>query len=131
MLILNSFKVMKTPRLFGLSLLLCLFVSTTTHAQIEPAAPAGYWNLETNLTTRDYTTVRFYNAADQLIYTETLSNLCLDLSRATGLCRRTKGQLNAALQLVQLDPVAATQRGDLLAAQFGSDRRMQRVYATR
>ena len=128
---------MKTALIFRLSILLVL-LSVSMRSQAQASAPAlasapqsGYWNLETNLTTRDYTTVRFYTADDELLYTETLPNLCLDLSRGNRLCRHTKSQLNATLQRVMLDPAAATRQGDLLAAQFSADRHVQRVYATR
>jgi hypothetical protein len=108
--------------------LVCLFVSTLAQAQ---TAPAGYWNTETNLTTRAYTIVRFYNGQDQLVYEETLPNLCLDFSRRPGQCRRTKSQLDATLQQVLRDPAAANHATGLLAAQFGQDRRVQRLYAAR
>ena len=112
------------------ALLVFLFVSTLAQAQTTPAAP-GYWNIETNLTTRDYTIVRFYNGQDQLVYEENLPNLCLDFSRRAGQCRRTKSQLDATLQQVLRDPAAASQSASLLAVQFGQNRRVQRLYAAR
>lgn len=122
---------MKTLVIFRLSLVLlfCAF-SVLAHAQ-QPAAPAqpGYWNVETNLATRDYTTVRFYNGQDQLVYQETLPNLCLDLSRHSGRRRRASQQLTVALQQVLHDPAAGT--GTLLAAQLGQNRRAPRSYAAR
>jgi hypothetical protein len=124
---------MKTSLLLrvALSLSLLLF-STTTRAQGRPAAPtAGYWNIETNLATRTHTIVRFYNDQNQLVYEEQLPTLCLDLSRNTGLCRRTTAQLNLALQQVLRDPAAASQTPTLLALQFGPNRRLQRAYAVR
>ena len=120
---------MKTLVIFRLSLVLlfCAF-SELAHAQ-QPAAPAqlGYWNVETNLATRDYTTVRFYNGQDQLVYQETLPNLCLDLSRHSGRRRRASQQLTVALQQVLHDPATGT----LLAAQLGQNRRAPRSYAAR
>lgn len=100
-----------------------------TPAQQQPALP-GYWNIETNLVTRDYTIVRFYNGQDQLVYEERLPGLCLDLSKRARLCQRTSRQLTVALQQV-LHDAAARESATLLAQQFGANRRMQRVYATR
>jgi hypothetical protein len=115
--------------------LLCLvfllsFPGFAPLAQAQTPALSGYWNTETNLTTRDYTIVRFYNGQDQLVYEELLPNFCLDLSRRPRICRRTKSQLDQTLQLVLSDPTLA-QKPTLLATQFGQDRRVQRVYAVR
>ncbi|HEX8350833.1 MAG TPA: hypothetical protein VF598_12795 [Hymenobacter sp.] len=123
---------MKTVIIFCLGLFLCL-VSTMTQAHTRPieAALPGYWNIETNLTTRDYTIVRFYDGQDQLAYEERLPNLCLDLSRTTGICRRTARQLNVALQQVLRNPALGAQSATLLAQQFSVDRRLQRAYAVR
>ena len=103
----------------------CLLLPTLVHAQRAPQS--GYWNLETNLTTRDYTLVRFYNAQDQLVREERLDNLCLNLSPGTPLCRRTARLLNATLAQVLQDPGSST----MLATQLGQNRRIQRVYAVR
>lgn len=124
---------MKTPVLFHTSILaLCLLISTLATAQAPLSRPVlpGYWNLETNLSTRDYTIVRFYNGLDQLVYEERLPNLCLNLSDGTGHCRRTSRQLSKALQQVLRTPPVATQ-ATLLALQFNSKRRVQRLYAGR
>ncbi len=120
---------MKTPALLRLALLLLLLISSRAQAQTTPALP-GYWNIETNLTTRDCTLVRFYNGQDQLVYAERLPNLCLDLSKGSGRCRRrAASRLNAALQQVLRNPTG--QATTLVAQQFGVDRRVQRVYAVR
>lgn len=124
---------MKKSVIFRLSLLLFLFsVSPLAQAQAPAAssARAGYWNVETNLTTRDYTIVRFYNGQDQLVYEETLPNLCLNLAARRGPCHRATRQLNLALQQVLRDP-AAGQDNTLLAQQLGQSHRVQRVYAVR
>ena len=122
---------MKNSAILRLSaLLVCLFLTTLAQAQTAPAALPGYWNIETNLTTRDYTIVRFYNGQDQLVYEENLPNLCLDFSRRPRQGRRTKSQLDATLQQVLRDPTSA-QPATLLAAQFGQGHRVPRVYATR
>ncbi|WP_210516076.1 hypothetical protein [Hymenobacter terricola] len=123
---------MKNSLIFRLGLVL-LFVSISplAHAQTLPVstAPAGYWNVETNLTTHNYSIVRFYNGQDQLVYEERLDNLCLDMARR-GPCRRATRQLNLALQQVLRDP-ATGQSNAVLAQQFGQHRHMQRLYAAR
>ncbi len=122
---------MKTNPLFRSLLLAGTFACTTAAAQ--PAAPpaAGYWNVETNLTTRDYTIVRFYNAQDQLVYEERIDDLCLNLCGSRPVCQRTKARLDAALQQVLHDPSLAARAPALLAQQLRANRRVQRVYAVR
>lgn len=100
-------------------------------AQAQQPAPAGYWNLETNLTTRDYTVVRFYNSQHELVHEELLNNLSIDLSKGTGLCRRTAHRLDVALQNVLANPAQAAEASARLAAQLGQNRRTVRVYAVR
>jgi hypothetical protein len=120
---------MKTPALLRLALLLLLLVSSRAQAQTTPALP-GYWNLETNLTTRNYTLVRFYNGQDQLVYEERLPTLCLDLSKGSVRCRRrAASRLNVALQQALRNPAGPATA--LVAQQFGIDRRVQRVYTVR
>jgi len=124
---------MKTSLLIRLAFGLgCLFVSFLGRAQARAAAPdlPGYWNLEINLTTRDYTIVRFYNGQNQLVYEERLPGLCLDMSKRSGICRRTSRQLTAALQQVLRD-AAGRESATLLAQQFAANRRVQRAYAAR
>lgn len=121
---------MKAITVFRLFLVLSLsIISLQTNAEM-PATIAGYWNIETNLTTRNYTIVRFYNSQDQLIYEEQINNLCLDLNKGTGRCRRTTRQLNTALQRVLRNPETATPTS-LLASGLGRNRRAQRLYAVR
>lgn len=113
------------------SLLVLATLTATAGPRPSKAVPTnGYWNLETNLTTRNHTIVRFYNNLNQLVYEERLDNLCLDLSKGNGLCRRTAKQLNVALQDVLRAP-GSTPQTNLLATQFGQSRRVQRVYAVR
>jgi hypothetical protein len=122
---------MKISVLLRLStLLVLLFLATLAQAQTRPAVLPGYWNVETNLTTRDYSIVRFYNAQDQLVYEERVADLCLDLSRNTG-CRRVRRQLNDALQLALRNPTTIAQTPTMLAQQLGQSRRVQRTYASR
>lgn len=128
---------MKTPAFSPNTLLLAflfafLLSSAAASAQtrLNKAPLLGYWNVETNLTTRDYTFVRFYNAQHQLVYEERLPDLCLDLGRSTGPCHRTTRQLNAVLrQVLQADPAAL--QPNQLALRLSQQRRVQRVYAVR
>ncbi|WP_400191258.1 hypothetical protein [Hymenobacter sp. B81] len=113
-----------------LILLALLALSAAGSAQAQAQPSTGYWNLETNLSTRDYTLVRFYNDQHELVREERLDNLCLDLSRPTPLCRRTTQLLNNTLTQVLRDPQAA-ETTTMLAVQLGQNRRMQRVYAVR
>lgn len=123
---------MKTSLLIRLACGLLLLASTPGLAQPHAPQPPelGYWNIETNLTTRDYTIVRFYNGHDQLVYEERLPGLCLDLRKGNGLCRRTTRQLTAALRQVLRD-AASRESATLLTQQFSQSRRFQRAYAVR
>ena len=125
---------MKTFVIIRLSLgLLFGSLASLAHAQAAPPASPqpAYWNVETNLTTRDYTIVRFYNGQDQLVYEERLDGLNLDLRKGNRCCRRTSQQLNVALATVLRNPAAARLDASLLAQAFGQDRRVQRAYAVR
>ncbi|HEX8328479.1 MAG TPA: hypothetical protein VF629_13130 [Hymenobacter sp.] len=121
---------MKTRLFFCMSLFLLLNCGTAL-AQTAPNASSatGYWNTETNLTTRDYTIVRFYNDQDHLLYQERLDGVCLDLSRRR-VRRRTSAKLNAALQQVLQDP-SASRSLNLVAQQLGTAQRTPRAYAAR
>ncbi len=121
---------MKTPICLRLACgLVFLLGSLASHAQqLAPATQPGYWNLEINRTTRDYTIVRFYDGQDRLVHEERLAGLCLDLARPGHGSRRTAHQLNQALARVLRDPAAAP---TMLAQQFGQNRRLQHLYATR
>ncbi|GAA4495139.1 hypothetical protein GCM10023172_06350 [Hymenobacter ginsengisoli] len=123
---------MKTNLLARLVLAGAISCAAKAAAQqpLPAAASGGYWNLETNLTTRNYTLVRFYNAQDQLVYEERLDNLCLDLSNSRPICRRLKQQLDLALQQVLAHPGPATPPPTMLAQQLSTSRRLQRVYRT-
>lgn len=124
---------MKISLLIRLTLgLLLVAVSTRSPAQTHAlqAPELGYWNIETNLTTRDYTIVRFYDGQDQLVYEERLPGICLDLRKGNGLCRRTARQLTATLRQV-LRESAGARLPTLLAQQFSQSRRLQRAYAVR
>lgn len=127
---------MKTGLFFPFALAaLCCFTAPAAQAQ-APAAPAaalpGYWNLEINLTTHDYTIVRFYDGHDQLVYEERLPQLCLNLNKGSRRCRqRTSQQLNLALQQVLLDPTHAPQATAALTQRLGQSRHDTRFYAVR
>ena len=89
--------------LFGYLACGLFLLPALSHAQGR-SPQLGYWNLETNLTTRDYTIVRFYDGQDQLVYEERLAGLCLDLGRGRRRCRQaTTRHLNVALQQVLRD----------------------------
>ena len=123
---------MKTPSCLRLACgLLLLLGSLASHAQqlSHPTQP-GYWNLEINRTTRDYTIVRFYDGQDRLVHEERLAGLCLDLARPGRRSRRTADQLNQALARVLRDPAAALAPA-MLAQQLGQNRRLQHLYASR
>jgi len=110
---------------------LLLFGSLASHAQgLPPAALPGYWNLEINRTTRDYTIVRFYDGQDRLVYETRLDGLCLDLSQGPApRRRRTAASLSLALQAVLLDPANASQTVAGLAQQFDQHGRALQRYA--
>ena len=97
-------------------------------APSECAARQGYWNIETNLTTRDKSIVRFYNAEHQLVYEEQLDGVCLDLSQRCAANRRTTRELNQALRHVLQHPEAA-RTPTLLTQTLSAARCTQRVYA--
>lgn len=125
-----SSKIMKASAPFRLFFALCMSLIPLLASAKGPAKVEGYWNVETNLSIRSYTIVRFYNNQDQLVYEEQLNNLCFDLSKSTGRCRRTARQLNTALQRILRNPETATQT-TLLASEFGRNRRAQRLYDVR
>lgn len=114
------------------AVLLLVLLATLTNAQSRSLQPVskGYWTVETNLTTRDYTIVRFYDAQVRLVYEERLPGLCLDLTAGTGLTRRTGRQLTLALHEVLKNPATA-ESTTLLARQLQPNRRVQREYAVR
>ena len=117
---------MKTHAFFRPILVLgFVLLATALHAQAPAMASTGYWNAETNLTARNYSIVRFYNAQDQLVYEERLDNFCLDM-RKNRQRRRISTELNLVLQQVLQQP--ATEPA-LLAHQFGQNRRIRRAYA--
>lgn len=123
---------MKTRLIFCLSLLLlnCGAVLAQSPDGPSPTLLTGYWNVETNLTTRDYTIVRFYNGQDQLVYEERLDDFCLNLRRKCPSARRAHKQLNVALQQLLQQPENSRNTA-LLAQQFKADKRYLRVYAVR
>lgn len=108
--------------------LLVLCVSTQSWAQQHATKPSlpGYWNIETNSKTRDYTIVRFYNNQDQLVYEERLNDVYLDLRKG----RRASRELTSALQHVLREQPGDT-TGAKLAQQFAAKRRLQRAFSVR
>ena len=104
-----------------------------TPAAVAPASAKGYWNLETNLTTRAYTIVRFYNDRDQLVHEARFDSLYLDLSRGNERCHRTARLLDQALQLALRGPATALEATAvaMLAVRQGQSPRVRRAYAAR
>ncbi|UOQ69728.1 hypothetical protein [Hymenobacter volaticus] len=111
---------------FAFSLLLLVTTQSWAQARTTESSLPGYWNIETNSKTRDYTIVRFYNNQDQLVYEERLNDVCLDLSKG----RRTSRQLARALQRVLRERAVYTS-GTLLAQQLAAKPRFQRAFAVR
>ncbi len=84
---------------------LCLSMGTPLFSQAqEPTATENYWVIETNLTQRNYSIVRFYNTSHQLIYEEQLNGIYLDARK-----RRTKKLLNETLRRVSEKALVAGQ----------------------
>jgi hypothetical protein len=95
-----------TTSVLALAFMLASF--TVSLAQHLPAN-AGFWVIETNITQRNYSIVRFYDAANALIYEENIPGIYLDATK-----RRTKKLLNKTL--LQLTDKA------LVAGQFHKER---------
>ena len=88
----------------GFCLLAALCAANLALAQaqvnIDPNPPRwhsdkGYWVIESNVKTPDQSLVRFFNADQQLIYTEKVSGVVLDCSK-----RKTLMKLKRALEKV-------------------------------
>jgi hypothetical protein len=75
------------------------------HPDPASADLPDYQNLKTNLTTRNYPFVRFYDGHSQLVYEERLPQLCLNLGKGSCCCR----QRTQALQLALHDLAHAAQ----------------------
>jgi len=90
--------ILKTAFVFTL-----LIAGLSQSGLAQALTPAkNYWVVETNLKQRDYSIVRFYNAADELIYEEKLEGVYLNIARAKHVKR-----LNLALQRVTEEPLVA------------------------
>ena len=120
---------MKNSLILRLLVLLLFLANAPLVRAQQPAAVPGYWNVETNLTTRAYTIVRFYNGQDQLVYEENLPNCCLDFTCRKARGRRVARRLNGSLQLVLRNPAAVP--AHLLATHLKLSRRIARSYASR
>jgi hypothetical protein len=81
--------------------LLSTILSDSSLAQALPSAK-NYWVVETNLKERNFSIVRFYNAANELIYEEKLNGVYLNISR-----RKHVKRLNLALAQVNENKIAA------------------------
>lgn len=86
---------------------LWLAIATGTgFAQVRPEklSAQGYWTVETNQVTKEYSLVCFFDAHDQLIYEERLEGISLDITR-----KKTVKLLNQTLRMVQNHIIVARQ----------------------
>ena len=97
-----------------------LVLAQTKTGSIDPNPPRwhsdkGYWVIESNVKTPDKSLVRFYNADQQLIYTEKVSGVVLDCSK-----RKTLMKLKRVLEKVVDNHQAdgAVKNGTELTASF-------------
>lgn len=93
---------MKTFNIFCASpVLLMVALATPAVAQTQPTKPVaqGYWNIESNLRSREISTVRFYNDQHALVHEVQVPRQSLNLCRRR-ISPRTIKQLNVALQQV-------------------------------
>ncbi|QHT67888.1 hypothetical protein GXP67_15195 [Rhodocytophaga rosea] len=97
---------------------LTLFSSQAAIAQL--LSNEGYWVVESNINTKDFTVVKFYDNTHSLIYEEKLTGICLDISR-----RKIVKMLNRTLKMVQHNQVVAGQikgYSDLIASSISKKR---------
>lgn len=127
--------VMKTSLLSGLRLLALLALlptaslraQTATYSEAPLVAKSGYWSLQTDSKRPDYTIVRFYNDAHELVYQERLDGVCLDPTKNRAAHRRISRMLGTALDQVQRAQSNSAVSGSLVALK----RHTQRLYAVR
>lgn len=125
---------MKTSLISRLSLIAVLFGLSVTMAHAQTAIytedakipSTGYWTIETDQARRDYSIVRFYNAAHEKVYEERLDNVCLDPSRGTMACRRTARMLSNGVVQVQ-----RARSNSVVSQGLSLSRRESKVYALR
>jgi hypothetical protein len=83
-------------------LVFTLFSSAAATAQYS--VDEGYWLVESNVFTKDFTVVKFYSDTHSLIYEEKLTGICLDITR-----RKNVKMLNRTLKMVQHNQLVAGQ----------------------
>jgi hypothetical protein len=74
----------------------------------------GYWVVESNVFTKDFTVVKFYDDTDNLLYEEKLTGIYLDIAR-----KKNVKMLNRTLKMLQHNRLVAAQikgYSDLIAA---------------
>jgi hypothetical protein len=94
---------------------------TTLSSSAQIADTQGFWNVETNVYTRDYSVIRFYTADNELIYEERLEGLHLDVSR-----KKTARMLTRTLRMFQNKSLVAGQLkgySQMIAASIARERR--------
>ncbi len=83
---------------FYLLLVLCFTISVSKlYAQQPPLQLQPYWNIESNVKTPKSSTVYFYTAHHELMYSENINSRNLNVGN-----RKTVKELNAALKEVVL-----------------------------
>jgi hypothetical protein len=65
---------------------------------------SGYWVVESNAQTRDFSIIKFYDSSHQLIYEEKLEGKYLDITRP-----RHKKMLNKSLKMLETNSLVASQ----------------------
>ena len=126
---------MKTSLLSRLCLLGLLLVLSAPLAMAQKSiyseapvgAKTGYWTLETDQATPNYTLVRFYNDQHKLLHEVPLSGSYQHPGRSAGARRRVARLLGAALQQVQRIQARSPRSMRLVAL----NRYMHRAYAVR
>ncbi|HWA35606.1 MAG TPA: hypothetical protein VG737_15800 [Cyclobacteriaceae bacterium] len=67
---------MKTKRLISLAGMMIIVMGAAAQTTSN-----NYWVVEGNVNTRDYTLIRFYDSANNLIHEETIQGKFLDINR--------------------------------------------------
>jgi hypothetical protein len=126
---------MKSSLLSRLSVACLFVVASVTGATAQKVmyserpvvANSGYWTLETDQSTRDYTVVRFYTDQHEMLYEERLSGVCLDPCKSVASHRRVARMLGTTLQQVQ-----RLQSNSMISERLVAlNRQTQRLYAAR
>ena len=101
----KTFKLKNTLIIASLMILSCVGTALPSEAAIPYTTPdTGYWVVESNQLTRDYTVIRFYDSQHRLLYEENLEGVYLNIKK-----RRHVKMLNKTLSLVQSNRLVAGQ----------------------